>query len=320
VPALVGQSTQASQQLLGQLSNAVSQRITASRSGSSGASAGDPLLADQHWWVKTVGTRAEQEEIDRINGYDLDSYSLTIGYDGKINDDLVVGAAFSYTDADIDGDTITSNRLAIEGYQLSAYLTYALDETTFVDALASFGSNSNESRRQIAIGDINGVGSADYDSWYGRLYGAVGRDYALSEQFTLTPTVSLAYTYIDEDSYTEKGLGDIGLAVKGRDADFAVAALNLAGSYRLNEQHRFSADVGFGYQLLSTDSVVASSFIGGGAVFKTKGPDRAPENYRLGLGYQLNANERLTVNINYDYEAAQGFDNQLLSATARYLW
>jgi hypothetical protein len=308
------------EQVIGELVNSVQQRVLTIRAANSVRQTDGSSPTGQDWWLKAFGTRGEQDEIDGVNGYDIDSYNLSIGYDKKVNDSIVMGLAFNYTEADIDSDEINASRLSIEGYQLSAYLSYALDEATFVDAIVMLGANDNDSRRKIAIGEIDGIGSGDFDSRYGRLYAAVGRDHLLNQQFTLTPIVSLLYTYIEEDSYNETGLGDIGLAVNKRDAEFAVAELAVAGNYALNAHHHFSATAGFGYELLSTDTTIDASFIGDSTVFQTNGAERAPEEYTIGLGYKFIADDQLTVNVNYDYEAAQGYKNQMLSATARYLW
>jgi hypothetical protein len=308
------------EQVIGELVNSVQQRVLAIRAADSVRQTDGSSPTGQDWWLKAFGTLGEQDEIDGVNGYDIDSYNLSIGYDKKVSDSSVMGLAFNYTAADIDSDEINASRLSIEGYQLSAYLSYALDEATFVDAIVMLGANDNDSRRKIAIGEIDGIGRGDFDSRYGRLYAAVGRDHLLNQQFTLTPIVSLLYTYIEEDSYNETGLGDIGLAVNKRDAEFAVAELAVAGNYALNAHHHFSATAGFGYELLSTDTTIDASFIGDSTVFQTNGAERAPEEYTIGLGYKFIANDQLTVNVNYDYEAAQGYKNQMLSATARYLW
>jgi uncharacterized protein with beta-barrel porin domain len=319
VPVLVGQGSQVAQQIVGQIGSVVSQRMSSGRV-KGGVSSGDPMMTDAHVWAKVLGTKAEQGEIDGVNGYDADSYSFTLGFDGDISEDTLVGLAFSYSEADIDGDTIANNQLDIEGYQLTGYASYTLDESAFVDVLVTVGSNSNEASRQVNIGTINLAAKADYDSWFTRVYSAIGRDYQVNEQLTITPMLSLSYTYIDEDSYTEKGLGGFGLDVKGRDEESAVAGLDILGVYDVDDQNRITAHVGMGYEMLSGSTIVSSSFIGGGSVFKTEGPDRDPENYRFGVGYELNASDSLELRVNYDYEAAEEYDNQILSATARWLW
>jgi uncharacterized protein with beta-barrel porin domain len=319
VPVLVGQGSLAAQQIVGQIGSVVSQRMSSGRV-KGGVSSGDPMMTDAHVWAKVLGTKAEQGEIDGTPGYDADSYSFTLGFDGDINDDTLVGLAFTYSEADIEGDTIANNQMDIEGYQLTGYASYTLDESAFVDVLVTVGSNSNEISRQVNIGVINLAGKADYDSWFTRVYSAIGRDYQVNEQLTITPMLSLSYTYIDEDSYTEKGLGDVGLDVEGRDEESAVAGLDILGVYDVDDQNRITAHVGMGYEMLSDSTIISSSFIGGGSVFKTEGPDRDPENYRFGVGYELNASDSLELRVNYDYEAAEKYDNQILSATARWLW
>jgi uncharacterized protein with beta-barrel porin domain len=319
VPILIGQGSQVAKQIIGQIGNLVSQRMSSGRV-KGGVSSGDPMMADAHVWAKVLGTKAEQGEIDGIPGYDADSYSFTLGFDGDINDDTLVGLAFTYSEADIDGDTIANSQMDIEGYQLTGYASYTLDESAFVDVLVTVGSNSNETSRQVNIDTINLAAKADYDSWFTRVYSAIGRDYQVNEQLTITPMLSLGYTYIDEDSYTEKGLGDVGLDVEGRDEESAVAGLEILGVYDVDDQNRITTHVGMGYEMLSDSTIVSSSFIGGGSVFKTEGPDRDPENYRFGVGYELNASDSLELRVNYDYEAADEYDNQILSATARWMW
>ena len=99
-----------------------------------------------------------------------------------------------------------------------------------------------------------------------------------------------------------------------------MAGLDILGVYDVDDQNRITAHVGMGYEMLSDSTIISSSFIGSGSVFKTEGSDRDPENYRFGVGYELNASDSLELRVNYDYEAAEEYDNQILSATVRWMW
>jgi uncharacterized protein with beta-barrel porin domain len=78
--------------------------------------------------------------------------------------------------------------------------------------------------------------------------------------------VNLRYTYIDEDSYTEKGAGSLNLAVDDNDADSLILGLDGVATYRfdVNQGYTLKLRTGIGFDVLTDETAVPNTFAGGG--------------------------------------------------------
>ncbi len=79
LPAVAGGASLASSLT----SRAVMSLVSARQKNISGLSSGDVPLKNQHFWLQTFGSRAEQDTQQSVQGYDVDSYGLVIGVDGE---------------------------------------------------------------------------------------------------------------------------------------------------------------------------------------------------------------------------------------------
>ena len=189
----------------------------------------------------------------------------------------------------------------------------------FVDLIGIFGFNDNDSERRINFGGESRIAKGNFDSNYYQLYAAVGTSYALSDNGTFTPVLSLGYTYVDEDSYTEKGAGDLNLQVRSNDADSLVLGIDGRFAFEFGESgSQFTTHLGVGFDVLTDESTLIASFVGGGSPFQTTSAEPDEIVYGVGVGLTLNATEGLQVLLNYEYEAREDFDNQMFNVSLRW--
>ena len=197
------------------------------------------------------------------------------------------------------------------GNQNVVYGDYDLNETDFVESYAVAGWNDNQTRRQLSVGGLTRQARGDYNSFFTRIYTGLGRHYHTSDSWTCAPVVNIRYTYIDEDSYTEKGAGSLNLAVDDNDADSLILGLDGVATYRFgdNQGYTLKLRTGIGFDVLTDETVVTSTFAGGGGAFTTTGAEPDEFTYGAGVGFKAAPTDRLSVHLDYEFEGRSDYQS-----------
>ena len=171
----------------------------------SGVGAGDDD-ARYGIWANPFFGKGTQKARKGASGYKSDKFGASFGFDTKVNDDMVVGAALSHVDSKVKhkdkkrGDTtkISSNLLSIYGLQ-------QFTDNWFGQGIVTVGSNSvsnnegrvlNNTTMQTAKGKYNSM------SFSGEVM--AGYNYAV-EQVMITPMAGLRFTRVNDGGYKETG-------------------------------------------------------------------------------------------------------------------
>lgn len=176
--------------------NAADARITAA------AAAGDN---DRYLggWISPFLGRSTQKAVGSNPGYKSDSQGGTIGFDTKLDDNIMLGLAASMGNSKMklkdqsSGDTITSRSIFA-----SLYGSYYFDNSWELEGLASVGRTSVKNKR-VAIGGSTASCNYKHTSFFGRVLG--GYKYGISDAFSVTPLAGVSYRYISSDKATETG-------------------------------------------------------------------------------------------------------------------
>ncbi len=288
------------------VSGAVTSRTSALRGASSGSA-----FSESGFWVQGHDSDLRQGRRSGIAGYDADSRGLSLGLDGKLDEQWTLGVAYSNLDTRVSGRT--GNKSEIDSQVLTLYSGFE-QGPVFVDTSLSYGFNDNTSKRNIAgtraKGDFDSQSLAlNLEAGYGLHAGGV----------TLEPRVATRYSRLDIDSYREKG-SSAALAVSSQRyeaielgagarlaSQFSVGQGSLEPELKLMAYHDFAAD-----RAGST-----SSFVLGGSSFVTHGASPARDSYEasLGVNYRLGA---LSLGAGYEHVGRSGFDADTLRAKVRY--
>ncbi|WP_342267340.1 autotransporter domain-containing protein [Candidatus Tisiphia endosymbiont of Empis tessellata] len=207
-------------------------QITATRMGNSvpmqnAASAigsgDDDTLRYGVWGSPFYGT-ACQETYKGVSGYKAKSAGGIVGFDGLVNDNLLLGAAYSRINTQMShqdkkfGDK-TNGKTNI----FSLYSLYNLTNNWFTEAIASYGITRvrNSEGCLIATNVKRNVtaletAAAKYKSisYSGQLL--TGYNYIASEKLMITPTIGFRYSKFKDAGYTETGTKFQNLVVKKR--------------------------------------------------------------------------------------------------------
>ncbi len=308
LPLLTGGNTAASRNTLDSINRQVQIRMDEMR----GQASGDAVLGDKHFWVKPFGTWTDQDSRQGVSGYDAETYGLALGVDGELNGALRLGLAFAYAKTDIDAKGGASQRADIDLYQLSAYGSYSLSEATALDFHAGIGRNRNEGRRHIAF--ASSVAKADFDSDTAYVGIGIGHRFDLGAKTHFTPSIRADYSWIRDESYTEKGAGALNLDVDSRSSEALVIGLDGKLVHQFNAQSSLLANLGVGYDTLNERSSVTAAFAGApGAAFRTEGLKQEPWLVRGGIGAVFKTAGGLEITGRYDAEYREDFLSQTAS-------
>ncbi len=306
-PEANGGATQAATSGQSLVNNVTGNRTSSIR----GMSSGD-VLQETGVWVQALYSDANQDLRDGVAGYNAYSRGIAIGADGKLNDQLTLGVAYSFLNTDVNSDN--GNETEVDGHAFTLYSGYELG-SYFVDTSLTYGVNSNEGTR-LVLGE---KAKSDYDSSILGLNVTGGYSYPINKNLVLEPRLAARYSLIDIDSYREK---DATLALAIEDQRYEVielgAGLRVAAQYplgrgtlepqaKLMAYHDFAAD-----QATST-----STFVLGGTPFVTSGAKPARNTYEAGIGadYRLG---QFTIGLGYDYVGKSDFNADTFTAKVRY--
>lgn len=314
LPTVAGNTSNA----IGNTLSGINRVIQARQGDNSGLSSGDAPLSEKNLWIKTFGSWADQDEREGISGFDADTQGLAIGADAAVSDNTRLGLAFAYAQTNLDNDSnIAPQSADIDTFQLIGYGSYALAPDTELNFQLDGGQNRTDSKRNMPFADA--TAKADFDGYNVHAGVGIGHSMRLSEQLTFVPSARADYTWIESESYREKGAGALNLDVDSNDAEELLLSVDGKVEYSLSDATVVSANLGAGYDVIDEDSSITSTYAGAsGAAFKTPGLNLEPWLARAGLGLSHTLASGTEVSLRYDAETRSDFTNQGASLKARW--
>jgi len=168
-----------------------------------GVAAGEQFLGGAGNWALWGRAGASFAEFDPsgVNGFESDTYAVSLGMDGDVAENLRMGLAVFYSDTKVDeiGTGANSNQ-DIEGYGVLLYGTYR-PQDFYVNATLGYGMNEYDSRRSAA----GGINTANYDGTQFMARAEVGKVFT-EGAWDVSPHVGLRFNKVDIDGYTETGI------------------------------------------------------------------------------------------------------------------
>ena len=271
----------------------------------------EPVADDEHNtfqpWAQVFGQRVDREFSDTVEGFDATSFGFSVGLDtGELSETAVAGLAFSYSDTDVQSQSINRTESDIDSFNVTLYGDYDLDDASYLAGDVGLTFSQHEATRFDVAGVAGQNAQADFDSlqFSARLIAA--RELLLNDEWILTPKALVRYVRFDADSFTETGAGGASLSVSDTSADILEvgAIVDLRKQFTLDDGALLSTDVsvGYRYDLIGEAIETTSSFVGGGPTFVSQGADPDQGTLNLGAGVGYTAPDRWELTLNYDYE------------------
>ncbi|EPA99315.1 autotransporter outer membrane beta-barrel domain-containing protein [Pseudomonas sp. G5(2012)] len=306
-PEVNGGSTVAA--LSGQtiVGGAVSNRVSSLRTG---LSSGD-VLKETGVWAQALSNNSDQNSRGGVEGFQSNSAGVAIGADGKLNDQITIGTAFSYLNTNVTSDS--GDKTEVQGTAFTLYGSYELGNW-FVDGSMTAGKNDNDSKRYVV--GTQAKGSYDSDLLGASVMG--GYDFRL-DNLVLEPRAGARYTNVKIDGFTEHG-SSAALQVGGQRFEVGEvgAGVRVAGDFPLGMGSvEPEATVMAWHDLIGDKVSSTSAFVLGGSPFVTSGASPVRDSYEatLGASYKIGA---VTVGASYTFQTKTDFDGQTVLGRVRY--
>jgi outer membrane lipase/esterase len=167
-------------------------------------------------------TFGDKDATNREQGFDFLSGGATAGVDYRFTENLVLGAALSYTYARADINFDLSDVIS-HSVGLSLYGSYYIGNF-YLDGHVGFEWNEYETIRRITFANVarTATGKPSGQQYTANL--GTGYDFRVGAT-TLTPYVRAEYVHIDVDSFTETGAIGLNLFIAEQDSDSFQTAL-----------------------------------------------------------------------------------------------
>ncbi|WP_025900165.1 autotransporter outer membrane beta-barrel domain-containing protein [Sneathiella glossodoripedis] len=245
--------------------------------------------ANKNAWIKTFGSYGEQDDESSVDGYDATTYGVSFGYDKRIADEYRLGASFTYSATDVDGNGAGESKNDISSYQGTIYGDFT-SKNYYAEAAIGFAYNSHEASRVIDFLGTDTTASADYDSYQFTASMQTGFPIKLNSVAYFTPTAGLAWTYLSTDSYTETGAGGLNQRVDIDDMHVLLGTLGGRFHTHIKTARGFLVPEirgGVSYDFIGDSAVATATYTGGGSAYKVESqdPDQFGANIGLGLTY-----------------------------------
>ena len=261
---------------------------------------------DTMMWVQGFGQGVHQGERDDIAGYHADTWGGAAGIDTRaIADHVIAGAAVSYGHTDASSKNANNTDTAVDSYQLTLYGSYEPDGRTYIDGMAAYGWNSDDTTRHD-VGGITGLDAqGSYDANQVTAQAEAGREYTWGETI-LTPNLMVHAVWYDPASYTETGAGGADLHVDGNSESLLEAGPGVKAGWVITDSSggvvRPQLRAGYRYAVVDDKIEDTSQFTAGGGTFTTQGPSPARSSVDLGTSLRYSAPSNWNFTASYDFD------------------
>lgn len=282
----------------------------------SGVAAGEQFLGGAGNWALwgRAGASFAEYEPSGVNGFDSDTYAVSLGMDGDVAENLRMGLAVFYSDTKVDENGVNPNsNQDIEGYGVLLYGTYR-PEDFYVNATIGYGMNEYDSRRAAA----GGINTANYDGTQFMARAEVGKVFT-DGALDLSPHVGLRYNRVSIDGYTETGV--LPTTVGSQDLTSLRGVLGISGRYThvLEDGAKLipEAYVRGLQELADPNEAITGNVVGGGS-FISQTTERDKFSYATGAGITYEMDDQFSVRFLYDGEFQTDYQEHSITAAIRY--
>ena len=310
-PTIAAAISNTSSQISTSVSNVVSSRNRL------GASSGDEMvLGNSTLWSKAYGSLGKQKEKDGINGFDLKTYGLGLGYENEYKDGQLLGTGLFYTNANVDINGV-SQKTDVDAYSIALYGNNLLkDNKTTIYYQGAYTWQKNDSKRDLFDGT---QANAKFTTKILSLDLGVGHKININESLHMEPKLGVTYKHYSNPNYSETG-SSANITTNKFTSSELLGNAELNMGYKINDFSKITALAGVGYDFKNDNNIVTSSFSAAPSnSFDTKGIDNGRWKYVAGLGYDVDVNNQNNINLSYNFQGeGSKYTNHGLALNYRY--
>ena len=251
--------------------------------------------------------------------FKADIYTVTLGFDVKVDEDLLLGLAYSYNTMN-NGETLFNRgSLDQKSHTVTPYLAWRFDDMFSLDVMGGYSGVDKDFDRtpswivgNTIVFDPNGAkvtGEADADRWFVGVYG--NAVYSPAEDTNLWLRVGYSYFHEKTDAYVES----VSTSVPENTVKLGTFSATLRGSYLV--ENMFEPFIQVGYEGYGT----ATEFT---YTYGNTNAEEASSGYMVGGGFNFVNDDNLSggVEVRHTTRDRGDGDVQVTSviATLRYVF
>ena len=292
--------------------------------GDSGIATGESP-PDLGVWGQGFGGHASQNERDQVDGYSANYGGLLLGVDKSLSDRLRAGGVFSYSNALVNsGGNSAGDSMRVNSYGLLGYASFD-GKPWYVNVSMGAVQQRYDTTRAVNFTGFSGVANGQFNGTQYVAQTEVGYPLALGA-VTLTPLVSLTYSHLNQDAYTESGGNGAALSIG------ATRTTSVKTDMGLKVEHAFATSYGalvpdvqlaWRHEYDNTKVLTNASFAAdptGQTGFSTLGASPESDLAVMSVGVTLLRANNLTLTARYELQAASGYLAQTGSVRLRQLF
>ncbi len=196
-------------------------------------------------WLGGLYDTTTQKKRKYDSGYKSTTFGGSAGFDARVNDDVILGAAFTYGKTDIKHkDLLKGDKSTIDSYLLSLYGLHQITDHWFLNTAVGVGTHKVTLKTYDTKPVDNTVSKAKFDATSFSAEIAAGYNHAMGDHVLVTPTFGLRYSNISHAGYEERdGFSNLNAEAESTNKLAAVAGLKIAGKKLGNEHMMFTPDL-----------------------------------------------------------------------------
>lgn len=233
-------------------------------------------------------------------GYQIHNGNFTAGADFRLLHNLAIGIYGGYDGSDTD--LVGRGRITMSGGNVGAFATW-FSHGFYVDAAGGGNWNSYDIRRKAFLGqahgstdgtEVNAMGAIGYD-WK--------HDFGKPGCLNVGPLVSVQYTNVDLDGYTEQG-SLIPLRILGQSEDSLRVTAGGRVSLDVRSEHgvivRPEVRLAWLHEFNDSAYPINATFAGCPNVFTVHGPETGRDAALVGAGVTVQVTPTFSIFGHYD--------------------
>ncbi len=266
-------------------------------------------------WLNPFVSRVTQDAKNGIAGYDYDSYGLTVGADRKFGA-LSLGLTGLVAQGELKQTAFKSD---ISSYGVGLYGSYQPRTAhRFIDFYALWATNAHKGERRI--NSLAQTVKADYDVTALSAGAAVGYQFEVTPNLTITPRVGLDYTRVTADDIREQGNTPALLELSPEDFTSLKTPLELKAAMRFGDSYNQllpEVHARWTHEFGDTAPEAKATFVNYQVPFGVSGLETDSDSFVLGgsLAWLTGASE---LSLKYDYEFSSGLTGHTFNAGYKY--
>jgi autotransporter-associated beta strand protein len=266
-----------------------------------GSIEGSSNAAPQGFWATGYDNGGEHRGGDLATNYDYRGGGMIFGFDTKMTERLLLGAATGYAYTKVYTEGLGGDS-SVAAHQGSLYGAYRSDPW-YLNGLVAYGYNRYSATRNIVFGSIDGAAQAAYHGH--SLNGYVETGYTIRTQSVdIVPMASIQAGSLWRNAFTEKDAGDLDLTAASDRTS------SLIGSLGVLLKKEFSTRAGsvtpeirarWFHEFARSDYMLHASFAGAPtAAFRVGGNSAPPDRAAIGCGLNWEIGTNLGLDLTYE--------------------